>query len=147
MTKLRCTVKIHWRIRRGATAVEFALISPLLFAFSFGAIEVGRAIMTIQLLEEATRVGCRMAILDDADQTDVENEVIDLLAAAGIGITATDVNFDPDPLTGACLWDPVTIAVSVPYSNVSWIPVPTFMGSVNLSGSSTLPREGNPCPE
>ena len=131
--------------RSGTTAVEFTMIAPLLFTFVFACIEVGHAMMVIQTLEEAARRGCREAILDDAAEADVKSTVVDFLATGGIPVSTSKVNINPSSLDTSCLWDPITVDVSVLFSNVSWIPVPQILGSVALSGSSTLPREGNPC--
>ena len=129
--------------RSGTTVVEFAMIAPVLFSLMFGCIEVARAVMVIHVLEEAARVGCRQAILDEAQELDVENVVAKLMAAAGITVASSDIEITPDPLTAASLWEAVTVKVSVPYKEFCWLPVPRFMGAITLSGASTLPREGN----
>ena len=49
--------------RRGATTVELAVVAIPLFMVVFGSIEFGRAMMSVQTLEEAARSGCRVAIL------------------------------------------------------------------------------------
>ena len=119
------------------------MIAPVLFSLMFGCIEVARAVMIIHVLEEAARVGCRQAILDEADELDVENAVAKLVAAAGITVPSSNIKITPDPLTDASLWEAVTVKVSVPYKEFCWLPVPGFMGAITLSGASTLPREGN----
>ncbi len=48
---------------RGAAAVEFALIAPLLFALFFGIIEFGLYIYNQQMLTNAAREGARVGIL------------------------------------------------------------------------------------
>ena len=49
--------------RRGATVVEFAVVSPLFFLFIFGLIEFGRYVMVQQALTNAAREGSRTAAL------------------------------------------------------------------------------------
>ena len=143
MWNFECTPRKQYGSRRGTSTVEFAMIAIPLFILTFGSIEIGRALMVIQSLEDAARIGCRMAILDDAEISEIENEIGDYLSAADI--TDYEPKIDPDPLTDACLWDPVTVRISVPYNSVTWIPVPMSLADVNLSGSCVLPREGNPC--
>ena len=131
--------------RIGATAVEFAIVAPILVLLVFGIIEIGRAVMSQHSMEDAVRVGCRLAIMDGTTTSDVTTTVIDELAVAGITVTPNMVDVTPNPPTNACLWDDVNVSVTIPYSDLSWIPVPTYLGNVNLSASCTLPREGNPC--
>ncbi len=53
---------------RGATAVEFALVSPLFFAFIFSLVEAGLLFTRIALVEDATRTASRQ-IYTGAAQT------------------------------------------------------------------------------
>jgi Flp pilus assembly protein TadG len=55
--------KRHKRSRdeRGAVAVEFALIVPVLLTLVFGGIEYGRVFSQLEVLESAAREGARMA--------------------------------------------------------------------------------------
>jgi Flp pilus assembly protein TadG len=52
--------------RRGQALVEFALIAPIFFLLVFGLIEFGRAVYTIQILDNAAREGARYAIVHGA---------------------------------------------------------------------------------
>ena len=121
------------------------MVAPVLFLVMFGTIEVGRAMMAQHALEEAVRVGCRMAILDDVLTSQVNKAVMGELSAAGIPCAANMIDVSPDPPTNACLWDAVSVTVAIPYSDFTWLPVPAYMNSISLSASCTLPREGNPC--
>ena len=49
------------RSRRGATAVEVAIVLGLVFVFLFGIFEYGRYLMVLNLAEYATREGARFA--------------------------------------------------------------------------------------
>ena len=51
--------------RSGASAVEFALVLPLLLLFIFGIIDAGRYLWEVNKAEKATQVGARMAVVTD----------------------------------------------------------------------------------
>ena len=76
--------------RRGVSAVEFAVIVPLLVLVLLGSVELGRATMVQHTLQEAARSACRRYIVEDATITDVENMVAATMDAANItGYTVT----------------------------------------------------------
>ena len=52
--------------RRGAAAVEFAVVAPIFLLLVFGMIEYGRMVMVQQVLTNASREGARCAVLDGA---------------------------------------------------------------------------------
>ena len=52
---------------RGATAVEFALLLPLLLLIVFGIIDFGRALNAQITLTQAAREGARLAALGEAN--------------------------------------------------------------------------------
>lgn len=131
--------------RRGVAAVEFALTAPLLFLVVFGLIEVGRALMVQQLLSNAARDGARSAILGSATAESVEADVTGYLTLSGIN--GATVTVTPSPLISAQGGDPVTVAVSVPFASVSWLPVPAYLGGVVLTSSVTMRREVYTTPE
>ena len=129
--------------RRGAATVEFALVAMIIFLIIFASIEFGRAMMAIGGMKEAARAGCRLGVLDDTTVTDIEDMVRQRLNLIGIGVYTLDIT--PDVPSDACQWDSVTVSVTTPFSNVSLLPVPVYVGNISLSAACTLPREGNPC--
>jgi Flp pilus assembly protein TadG len=52
-----------WRDRSGATAVEFAIIAPLIFMSVLGTFETGRALYVRNHMNEAAAAGARQAII------------------------------------------------------------------------------------
>lgn len=126
------------RPRSGVAAVEFAIIAPLFFMLVIGCIEFGRALMVQQVLTNASRVGARQAITLNG----TESEVISTTTgyATGASVSGVSVTVTPSP-AAALAGDMVTVGVSVPYSNVSWMP-PWFMGTTTLSASSVMRKEG-----
>lgn len=59
----------------GATAVEFALLLPILLFFLLGTIDVGRFFWTINRAEKATQMGARYAIATDMVAADLATYV------------------------------------------------------------------------
>lgn len=55
--------------QRGTTAVEFALVLPLLCLLLFGMVEMGRLLWTWNAAVEATRLGARLAVVCDVDRS------------------------------------------------------------------------------
>ena len=51
--------------RSGASAVEFALVLPLVLLFLFGIIDAGRFLWEVNKAEKATQVGARVAVVTD----------------------------------------------------------------------------------
>jgi Flp pilus assembly protein TadG len=127
--------------RRGAAAVEFAIVAPLLFAIVFGLVEFGRALMVEQALVSAAREACRVAVLAGTTRQDVVDRATASLNAASI--TNFTITMNPDPPSGATEGTPVTITLAVPFNNVTWLPTPIYLGGKNLTASSVMRREWN----
>ncbi len=92
--KLEKVCQICRRQRRGAAAVEFAIVAPVFFLLVFGMIEYGRMVMVEQVLTNASREGARVGVLDPpTGQTSlplVTSTVNNYLTSAGIsGATIT----------------------------------------------------------
>jgi len=130
------------RRTRGHVAVEMAMVAPLIFLFVFGAIEFGRALFAIHCLESAAYESCRAAIVEGATEQEVEAVCESWLA--GGGITEYDYDLSAESLSAVEQWAPVTVTVKASYGDVSWLPVPDFIGDAVLSASCTLPREAKP---
>ncbi len=125
--------------RRGASAVEFALVAPVFMLLVFGMIEYGRMVMVQQLLTNAAREGARRAVLDGATTAEVTTAVSTYLS--GASVAGASVAVTPNPPTSATAGQPVTVSVSIPYSQVSWLPSPMFLGGRTLTSNSTMRRE------
>lgn len=125
--------------RRGAAAVEFAIVAPAFFLVVLGVIEFTRAMMVEELLVNAAHEGARAGVLDGAQESDVDNAVNNYLSAAGISGATTTVS--PDPPSNASYGQSVTVNVSIPYKSVSWLPVPQYLGSATLKATSIMRRE------
>jgi Flp pilus assembly protein TadG len=128
--------------RKGVAAVEFAVVAPLFFLLVFGMIEFGRAVMVQQIITNASREGARLAVLDGSTGTEVKTAVVTYMQRAAITITADKVTVTPTEPGTAAYGEPVTVAVAIPFSQVSWLPTPWFIGSgTQLSAETVMRRE------
>ncbi len=125
--------------RAGAAVVEFAIVGPLMIMLTMGMMEVGRAVMVKQVMVNASREGARMAILPSADSQTVIQQVQSQLAASSIN--GTTVTLTPPSLANAPAGTPVTVAISVNASQVSWIPNPAFTLNRTITTATTMRRE------
>lgn len=129
------------RIRRGVAAAEFAIVLPVFLLLMMGLLEFGRMIMVQQVLTNASREGARHAALAGATACEVQGTVDAYLATATV--QGATVNVNPTSLGSAPPGSQVSVAVTVPFEQVSWMP-PWFSSGVTLSASSLMRREGIP---
>jgi Flp pilus assembly protein TadG len=90
--------------QRGVAAVEFALISSLLFTLLFGVMEMGRLLWTWNAAVEATRLGARLSVVCDIGDADIKARMITrlpALAATNISITYLNPPAAPNTCTAA----------------------------------------------
>jgi Flp pilus assembly protein TadG len=127
---------------RGASAVEMALVAPVFVVLLLGLLEAARLGMVCQLLTTAAREGCRVAVLEGMTQTDVQNRVDAVLSGSGISVgTVTPTCPAPYDWTTAPAATPITVSLSVPYSQVSWLAAPVFLKNTTVSASATFSSE------
>ncbi len=131
------------RKRRAAAAVEFAVVAPLFFLLILGMVEFGRMVMVQQVVTNGSREGARLAVLDGMTTAEVTAAVTTYLTSASIsGATvAVKVNGVAASPSSAGYGDPVTVTVSVPFNQVSWLPSPMFLGGTTMSASTIMRRE------
>lgn len=108
--------------RRAASAVEFAVVAPLLFMLVLGMIEFGRMLMVQQIVTNAAREGARKAILPGATETLVSYTVETYLNNSGIKSHTFSVSPSPAAASPA---SPIMVTVRVPYEKVTWLPIGT----------------------
>jgi Flp pilus assembly protein TadG len=120
--------------------LEFAVVVPVLIVLVFGMIEFSRLMMVEQILDNAAREGCRRAVMDTASTSDVNTVVTNYLNNSGI--SGETISVSPDPST-ASVGTAITVTVSIPYTSVSWLPNPMFLGGATLSTSVVMRKESN----
>jgi hypothetical protein len=141
--KLEKVCHICRKQRRGAAAVEFAIVAPVFFVLVFGMIEYGRMVMVQQVLTNASREGARVGVLDpptgQMSLPQVTTTINNYLTSAGI--TGATITTTPSEPSTAAYGQSVTVKVSVPFSKVSWLPTPIWLGGKTLSASTVMRRE------
>ena len=137
--------------RRGAAVLEMALVLPIFFMVVLGIVEFGRAMMVGQMVTNAAREATRLAIVDGSTNNSVEDWVEEFLNNS-LGVDAADVAVDievtaapgsDDPLDesgNAQSRDLVTVAVSVPFDKVSYLPG-NYLNGKQLSAQSAMRHE------
>lgn len=130
--------------RRGASAVEFAVVAPVFFLIVLGLIEIGRACMVTELLTDAARRACRKAVIEGTSSSSIQSTATDFLSTVGINGETANVYVNDTPAGSADVsimpaYTEITVVVTVPIANVTWIPNRFITG--NLSGQYTMRRE------
>ena len=126
--------------RRGAVAVEFAMVAPILLAILLGMISVGRVFEMQNLLEVAAREGARFASMDrdglvepGQSATDkLKEDVVNFLASNGVprDNIIVEVKDHENPTDDFDIDDPENdlklfeVQISVDWASVSLTPVP-----------------------
>jgi Flp pilus assembly protein TadG len=138
---------------RGAAAVEFALLLPLLVLLIFGMIDFGRAINAQITITQAAREGARVLALpggttvgSDGNQAYQDRAIA---AGNGLGLTASNVMDLPDssatPETGCPTGSGSTgddAVVKVTYKFTFITPVGSIFGSTKtLTAEGVMPCE------
>ena len=130
---------VNRKSRRGAAAIEFAVVAPVFFLLVLSLIEFGRMMMVQQVITNASRRGARLAAIEGMNSANVISEVEDFLADSSVSCAWVTVS--PNSLSDAGRGDSVSVSVVVGLDDVTWLPAPEFLGGINLSASTVLSRE------
>lgn len=126
--------------RRGAAAVEMAMVAPLFLLIIFSLVEFGRTFMVQQMMVNAAREGARAAVLEGSTEDDVKDVVEDYLEATSVEILRENIAVSTDPETAAD-GDAITVTIVVPYADISWLPNPRFLADVDLQSAAVMRAE------
>lgn len=139
MISPRSATRKNIKSQRGAAAVEFALVAGMFFVVFFGIIEFGRILFLMNTAAEATRLGARVAVVCDMNDSAIVSKMI---ARAGF-LANPDINiiisYRPDDCDeNTC--ETVTVSIDGELQPVvSIVPISNLIP--RLSFSTTLPRE------
>jgi Flp pilus assembly protein TadG len=125
------------KCRKGAAAVEFAIIAPLLFTIIFGIIEFGLLFFDKQVITNASREGARYGILwSPTRPTDVEITARVLTYTANHLVTFGAPTTPTVAISRTGVWpgtsgDALSVTVTYPYN---FLLLPNFVtGLSNIS--------------
>jgi hypothetical protein len=83
-----------------------------------------------------------VAVLPGSTPDDVQNRITTVLNGSGISVgTVTPTCPAPYAWQTAPGGTPITVSLSVPYSQVSWLGTPYFLNGTIVSSSATLSSE------
>lgn len=124
------------RDERGAAAVEFALILPLLVMLVFGIIQFSLAYNRTQGLHAAAREGARLASLPSTTTTQITDRVGAALEGVGFedGYDIEIISDGPSPTQPCDQNSGATVVVKVSAANTIAIPMVDSGPTVTLNG-------------
>ena len=125
---------------RGSTAVEFALILPILASLVFGAIDFGRMLWFKEVLVNATRVGARQGTLfaSGNGQAEIEAAVAASLAAGGVDASGLTVVANG---VGSPQGQPLNVVSTIPWNYFIIDKLVPGLSTPNLQASVTMMME------
>jgi Flp pilus assembly protein TadG len=130
--------------QRGVAAVEFALVSTVLFMLLFGVIEFGRMLWTWNAAVESTRLGARLAAVCDIDRSanaPIKTRMREMLPALTNGNIIVEYMNPADTVDATCTNDNCK-AVRVKLSQFSHSAIiPFALLTVDMPSFATIVRK------
>lgn len=139
------------RRRRGAVALETAIVIGLALTFVFGVFEYSRLLMDWSLLNNAAREGCRYALANNTSatlNTSVQSIVTNYMAGetasfSGFSVTISGTHGGaPSSVNNLGPGDPITVKVAGTYKFLNIIPYVKMPTSFTISSGVTMLCEG-----
>jgi Flp pilus assembly protein TadG len=137
--------------RRAATAVETALVMLPLIMVSCGIFEYGRLLMNWNLLNNASREGCRYALVNNTNAT-INTDVQAIVTQFMAGQTTSFNNFNvtvsgthqgvATAVNNLVAGDMIVVTVSGKYRFMNVIPLVTMPPTLTLTSSVVMICEG-----
>ncbi len=104
--------RYRWQKQRGAVAVEFVLISGILFLLLLMTFEIGLILNAQLILSSAAREGGRQASVDGGWSAEVEGLIDELLAIGRLEPNRAEVTVQPHQVVYG---RPVRVTINYPY--------------------------------
>ena len=136
--------------QRGGSAVEFAIVLPILVVLIFGIIEFSILFYDKAVITNASREGARAGIVfaptgSRLDETEIKAVVNSYCANNLItfgSATSVDTNVDPEDLNSGSPGDPLTVTVDYSYD---FLVLPNFVtaltGPIDLQAVTVMRME------
>ena len=126
---------------KGNALVEFAILLPVFVTLVLGTIEAGWALFIQNTLVDAAREGARVAVTQNISTNSIVSDAEGILTDSNISLAQVSVSISPLAVSLQPRGTAITVTVSVPYSAVSILPTPMFLGSTTLSAQVTMVKE------
>lgn len=127
---------------KGAAAVEFALVVPILLMLVLGIFEFGRAFNIQVSLSEAAREAARHAAIHYADTgyTDGDAQNAGVVAAPSVGLAPEDVDITFSDGSACSPGDNVTVTVTFNTTYLTGLPglIPGMPADLSLTGRGVM---------
>jgi len=136
-------MSMHKKLRSesGASAVEFALLLPVLMMILFGIIEFGLALYRQAILTNASREGARLGIVQSVPPIttgQIDATIDNYLGPAGIApgtVARTIVG------AGGVTGTPVTVTLTLPYTYAVLPGLTSITPTINLVAQTVMRHE------
>jgi Flp pilus assembly protein TadG len=126
------------RRHRGATVVEFAIVSSVFFTLLIGTMQMGRVLFYWSTAHEATRLGARIAAVCNLNATAITKNMVALYPQ----ITAANVSVTYSPAgCSAATCQSVTVKINSGIAVPVAVPFIPAMGLTLPTAATTLMRE------
>ncbi len=130
-------MRTRLRGERGASAVEFGLIVPILLILVLGIVEFGHAFQVQGTLSAAAREGARAMALRN-DQAQAKDAVQAAAAALNPGVSDAQISISPAACPAGATTQNVTLTISYPMPFVT-----DFFGAeIGLTGTGVMRCQG-----
>jgi Flp pilus assembly protein TadG len=129
------TARDGWSIRgrRGATALEYALVLPALLLFLLGIMDMGRLVWTQATLDHAADAAARCASIDTADcGTTAAIQTYAATQAYGMSLPTSDFT-----VSAASCGQQVTVSAPFAFVIGGWV----SPGTVTLTANACYPAQ------
>lgn len=128
--------------RKGATAVEFAVVVPIVILLILCAVMFSGVLMTQNTLTAAARAGGRVACLSSVTSDNaVVAAVKDRLQQGGVDPDQATIDVTPSDLSSVNAGDEISVTVSIPMNQTTWWQWGDIPESKNLVSEISFIRE------
>ena len=146
--------------RRGAAAVEFAVVAPVLVLLSFGMVELGQFVNVAQIVTNASYEGVRQAARPQPDnngkqyvmtidgavkdylvQTFPNVPVANVRSATTVTVTSAGAGILGNDLMNVAKGSQISVQVVFQFGTVQWIPGFGFVDGRNVAATTIMQRQ------
>ena len=127
-----------WRNKRGASAVEFALVLPILILLFIGIVDFGLLIYDKQVITNATRVGARAGLVSKVPRLSASDitGVVDAYAKDRLVSLRPSTRYKSEVPSGACTAFGNDLVVTAAYDHKFLL-----VTTVNLTSQASMKCE------